>query len=96
MPGVGYRPLETTLGTRHAILAAPGEGDDRMMRLAARAHDLGVVNRNHQTPVVHRPESRRRFDRLGSTPARATQCARKRRHWGAKRPHPFGCEGAQQ
>ena len=46
----GVRDLEQCAW--HAILAAPREGDDRMMRLAARAHDFGIVDPNYGPPVA--------------------------------------------
>src|SRR5580693_9531290 len=46
----GVRDLEQC--ARHAILAHARESDDRMMRLAARAHDLGILDRNHGLAIA--------------------------------------------
>jgi hypothetical protein len=37
---------------RYAILVHARESDDRMMRLAAPAHDFGIIDRNHGLPVA--------------------------------------------
>ena len=46
----GVRNLEHR--ARHAIFASAREGDDRMMRLAARAHDFGIVDRHDRLPIA--------------------------------------------